>query len=86
MNRPKVSIQGKLRSVLVLDEENQQVLEHIPNQFNWSPNTLGELYKSRWQLEIFFRDIKQLLHIKSFIGTSENVVTIQLSKAISRIQ
>jgi IS4 transposase len=67
---------GKLRRVSVWDEENKQVIELITNQFNWSPNTIGELYKSRWQVEVFFRDIKQLLHIKSFIGTSENAVMI----------
>jgi hypothetical protein len=76
---------GKLRRVSVWDEENKQVIELITNQFNWSPNTIGELYKSRWQVEIFFRDIKQLLHIKSFIGTSENAVMIQIWTALITI-
>ncbi|MFC5978828.1 transposase [Flavobacterium salmonis] len=53
-------------------------IELITNQFHWSPNAIGELYKSRWKVEIFFREIKQLLHIKSFIGTSKNVVMIQI--------
>jgi hypothetical protein len=75
----------KLRRVSVWDEENKQVIELITNQFNWSPNTIGELYKSRWQVEIFFRDIKQLLHIKSFIGTSENAVMIQIWTALITI-
>ncbi len=69
---------GKLRRVSVWDEKNEQVIELITNQFNWSPNTIGDLYKSRWQVEIFFRDVKQLLHIKSFIGTNENAVMIQI--------
>ena len=76
---------GKLRRVSVWDEENNQVIELITNQFNWSPNTIGELYKSRWQVEIFFRDIKQLLHIKSFVGTSENAVMIQIWTALITI-
>jgi hypothetical protein len=76
---------GKLRRVSVCDEENNQVIELITNQFNWSPNTIGELYKSRWQVEIFFRDIKQLLHIKSFVGTSENAVMIQIWTALITI-
>ncbi len=76
---------GKLRRVSVWNEENKQVIELITNQFNWSPNTIGELYKSRWQVEIFFRDIKQLLHIKSFIGTSENAVMIQIWTALITI-
>lgn len=78
-NEPsKIKYPKKLRRVAVWDEENQQVIELIANQFYWTANTIGELYKSRWQVEIFFRDIKQLLHIKSFIGTSENAVMIQI--------
>ena len=75
----------KLRRLAVWDQENEQVIELITNQFYWSPNTIGELYKSRWQVEIFFRDIKQLLHIKSFIGTSENAVMIQIWTALITI-
>lgn len=67
------------------DDVNQQVIELITNQFTWSANTIGELYKSRWQVEIFFREIKQLLHIKSFIGTSENAVMIQIWTALITI-
>ena len=51
----------------------------------WSCNTISELYKSRWDIEIFFREIKQLLHIKSFIGTSENAVMIQIWTALITI-
>jgi IS4 transposase len=51
----------------------------------WSANTISELYKSKWQIEIFFRDVKQLLHIKSFIGTSENAVRIQIWTALITI-
>jgi len=61
------------------------VIELITYQLSWSPNTIGELYKSRWQVEVFFRDVKQLLHIKSFIGTSENAVMIQIWTALITI-
>ncbi len=74
-----------LRRVAIWDEENQQVIELITNQLSWSCNTISELYKSRWNIEIFFRDIKQLLHIKSFIGTSENAVMIQIWTALITI-
>lgn len=74
-----------LRRVAVWDDENQLVIELITNQFKWSANTIGQLYKSRWQVEIFFRDIKQLLHIKSFIGTSENAVMTQIWTALITI-
>jgi IS4 transposase len=51
----------------------------------WTANTIGELYKSRWQIEIFFREIKQLLNIKSFIGISENALMIQIWTALITI-
>jgi hypothetical protein len=76
---------GKLRRVSVWNDENQQVIELITNQLTWTANTISELYKSRWQIEIFFREIKQLLHIKSFIGTSENAVMIQIWTALITI-
>ena len=75
----------RLRRVAVWDDVNKQVIELITNQFTWNCNTIGELYKSRWQVEIFFRDIKQLLHIKSFIGTSQNAVMIQIWTALITI-
>lgn len=75
----------KLRRVAVWDEKNEQVIEIITNQMSWTANTISELYKSRWQIEIFFREIKQLLHIKSFIGTSENAVMIQIWTALITI-
>jgi hypothetical protein len=75
----------KLRRVVVWNDENEQTIEIITNQMSWSANTISELYKSRWQIEIFFREIKQLLHIKSFIGTSENAVMIQIWTALITI-
>jgi IS4 transposase len=71
--------------VAVWDAENEQVIELITNQVRWTANTIGALYKSRWQIEIFFREIKQLLHIKSFIGTTENAVMIQIWTALITI-
>ncbi|MEX0594914.1 MAG: IS4 family transposase [Candidatus Paceibacterota bacterium] len=75
----------KLRRVVVWDEKNQQLIELLTNQFTWSCETIANLYKSRWDIELFFRDIKQLLHIKSFIGTSQNAVMIQIWTALITI-
>lgn len=75
----------RLRRVVIWNDENQQVIELITNQMSWTANTISELYKSRWQIEIFFREIKQLLHIKSFIGTSKNAVMIQIWTALITI-
>lgn len=81
----KKKYSGKLRRVAVWDEKNEQTIEIITNQTSWTANTISELYKSRWQIEIFFREIKQLLHIKSFIGTSQNAVMIQIWTALITI-
>ncbi|MCX7745254.1 MAG: transposase, partial [Flavobacteriales bacterium] len=74
-----------LRRVVIWDEVNQQKIELITNQMNWAASTIAQLYKCRWQVEIFFREIKQLLHIQSFIGTSENAVLIQIWTALITI-
>ena len=75
----------RLRRVAIYDEKNNQTIELITNQLSWTANTISELYKSRWQIEIFFKEIKQLLKIKSFIGTSENAVMIQVWTAMITI-
>jgi hypothetical protein len=75
----------KLRRVAVWDEENNQTIELITNNFKWAAQTIGDLYKSRWEIEVFFRDIKSLLHIKTFIGTSKNAVMIQIWTALITI-
>ena len=75
----------RLRRVAIWDDINEAVIELITNQMDWTANTIGELYKSRWNVEIFLRDIKQLLHIKSFIGISQNAVMIQIWTALITI-
>jgi hypothetical protein len=84
-NKTREKYSKKLRRVALWDEKNQQTIEVITNQMSWTANTIAELYKARWQVEIFFRDIKQQLHIKSFIGTSQNAVMIQIWTALITI-
>lgn len=84
-NKTKEKYPKRLRRVALWDDKNQQTIELITNNTKWSANTIGELYKARWQVEIFFRDIKQQLHIKSFVGTSENAVMIQIWTALITI-
>jgi hypothetical protein len=83
--RSKKKYPKRLRRVAIWDDKNKQVVEVITNQTCWTANTIRELYKARWQVEIFFREIKQLLHIKSFIGTSQNAVMIQIWTALITI-
>lgn len=67
------------------DDKNKQTIEIITNNFTWTAQTIADLYKRRWEIEVFFRDIKQLLHIKTFIGTSQNAVMIQIWTALITI-
>lgn len=84
-NKSKKKYPKKLRRVVIWDDKNEQKIELITNQMSWTANTISELYKARWEVEIFFREIKQLLHIKSFIGTSQNAVMIQIWTALITI-
>lgn len=72
-----------LRRILFIDRERNKELVLFTNQFGLSGLQIAQLYKARWQVELFFKWIKQNLRIKSFIGTSENAVKIQIWTAIS---
>ena len=84
-NQSRKKYPKRLRRVVIWDDKNNQVIELITIQKTWTANTISELYKARWEIEIFFREIKQLLHIKSFVGTSENAVMIQIWTALITI-
>lgn len=75
----------KLRRIAIWDEVNQKTIELITNQMTWTAETISDLYQARWQIEIFFKEIKSLLKIKSFVGTSENAVLIQIWTALISI-
>jgi len=78
----KQSYPDRLRRVVVYDSLNNQTIELITNNFTWTASTIAELYKQRWQVEIFFKELKQHLKIKSFIGTNENAMFIQIWTAL----
>ena len=67
-----------LRLVEVYDEVNRQHLQLLTANLNWPAKTISALYKSRWDIELFFKGIKQNLQIKTFIGTSENACKSQI--------
>jgi IS4 transposase len=72
----------KLRRVHYVDPDTKQSLNFLTNHFNVSALTVAKLYKCRWQIELFFKWIKQNLRIKVFYGTSENAVKTQIWIAI----
>jgi hypothetical protein len=73
----------KLRRVKFHDSETKKTLVFLTNNFKLPALTIARLYRSRWQVELFFKWIKQNLRIKSFYGTSENAVKTQIWKAIT---
>ena len=72
-----------LRRVRFNDPETGKLFVFLTNQMILPPETICTLYKSRWQVELFFKWIKQHLRIKQFFGTSENVVKTQIWIAVS---
>jgi len=72
----------KLRLVHVYKEDENKVIAIITNQLDWEYNTIAELYKKRWDIELFFKAIKQNLQVKTFWGTSENAVKSQIYIAL----
>ena len=72
-----------LRRIRFYDAEKRKRLVFLTNNFELPAETIADLYKSRWHIELFFKWIKQHLRIKSFFGTSENAVKVQIWTAVS---
>ncbi len=82
----EVISQGKalrLRRIGYRDAETGKHYEFLTNHLRLSPRTIADIYKERWRIEIFFREIKQNLRIKSFVGNKENPVLIQIYTALT---
>ena len=73
----------RLRRIRFRDVETKKTLIFITNDFVLPAHIIAALYKARWQVELFFKWVKQHLHIKSFFGTSENAVKTQVWIAMS---
>ena len=71
-----------LRRVVVRDEQSGKRIALLTNNFALKPDLIAQLYRQRWQVELFFKWIKQHLRIKTFLGTSENAVKTQIWIAV----
>lgn len=80
---PSKNYPKKIRRIKYFDSENNRRLVFLTNNFCLSATTIANLYKQRWQIELFFKWIKQNLKIKSFYGNSANAVKTQVCIAIS---
>lgn len=72
----------RLRRIRSRDPITEKIIVILTNNFTWSAKTIAQIYKERWQIELFFKCIKQQLKVKSFIGTSKNALLSQLWVAL----
>jgi transposase len=77
------SFPEKLRRIKYVDSKSKRTFVFLTNNFLLSPTTIADLYRCRWQVELFFKWIKQNLRIKTFFGTSQNAVKTQIWIAVS---
>ena len=71
-----------LRRVLVWDAEHERAIDLLTNHLEFGATTIAAIYKERWQIELFFKALKQNLTVKSYVGTSENALRIQIWTAL----
>lgn len=71
-----------LRRIVVWDEKNNKEIILLTNHLKFAASTIAEIYRDRWEIELFFKALKQNLKVKTFIGTSENALHIQIWTAL----
>ena len=71
-----------LRRVVAWDKENSREIVLLTNHLDFGATTISAIYKDRWQIELFFKALKQNLKVKTFVGTSENALYIQIWTAL----
>ena len=74
-----------LRRITLRVDGEEQPLILLTNHMTFAAATIGRIYKERWQIEVFFKTLKQNLKIKTFVGTSENALRIQIWTALIAI-
>ena len=72
----------ELRRIVVRDKEKNEKIVLLTNHFGFGATTIASIYKDRWEIELFFKALKQNLKVKTFIGTSENALRIQIWTAL----
>lgn len=81
-SRKKYPAELPLRRVVVQVDERETPLTFLTNQVQWGATTIARIYKDRWQIELFFKALKQHLRVKTFVGTSRNALHIQIWTAL----
>lgn len=73
---------AQLRRVVVWDEQNQREISLLTNILDFGATTIAKIYRERWKIELFFKALKQNLKVKTFVGTTENALRIQIWTAL----
>ena len=73
---------NKMRRIVVFDKEKQENIVLLTNILHFGATTIAAIYKERWQIELFFKALKQNLKVKTFVGTTENALKIQIWTAL----
>jgi IS4 transposase len=85
----KVAREGErdlfLSRIEVWDETQQRTLVFLTNHRRFAASTIADIYRQRWQIELFFKALKQNLRIKTFVGTSPNALQVQVWTAVAPI-
>jgi IS4 transposase len=72
----------RLRRIVAWDVENEREIVLLSNLMEFGATTVAAIYKERWKIELFFKALKQNLTVKTFVGTSENALRIQIWTAL----
>ena len=82
VSQQEIGPEARLRRIEVWVEEKQTTMVFVTNNMKLAAQTIARIYKERWQIELFFKALKQGMKIKTFVGTSENAVQIQIWTAL----
>jgi hypothetical protein len=81
-SQQEIGPDARLRRIEIWVEEKKEAMVFLTNNFKLAASTIAAIYKDRWQIELFFKALKQSLKIKTFVGTTENAVQTQIWTAL----
>lgn len=82
VSQQEIGPEALLRRIEVWVEAKQETMVFVTNNFRLAASTIADIYRERWQIELFFKALKQSLRVKTFVGTSENGVQTQIWTAL----
>jgi hypothetical protein len=85
LGQGKYRIQVPIRRVVIWDPKTEKTFEFLTNHMSFAASTIAAIYRDRWQIESFFKALKQCLRVKTFVGTSANALKIQIWTALIAI-